>query len=83
MLNRAKSNNLELDTYQYHLRALEEAVSQGNDHELRHSKVIDALNYLQNKSNRNWGFTLFRQGLEIRSNAALHDGLRLIKQHMG
>lgn len=67
-----------------HMKALEEAVFEcEQDYDVRSSKVYEALDYFQAKTIRTWGFTLFRQGLEDWNPHALHDGLRLIKQHIG
>lgn len=67
-----------------HMRVLEEAVQNcEEDFDVRSASVYDALDHLQQRSTRSWGFTLFRQGLEDWSPMALHQGLRLIKQHIG
>lgn len=67
-----------------YMRTLEEAVQDcEEDFDVRSSKVYEALDYFQAQSSRTWGFTLFRQGLEDWNPKALHDGLKLIKQHIG
>lgn len=67
-----------------HMRILTEAVADcEQDFDVRSKSVYEALDYFQEHSSRSWGFTLFRQGLEDWNPAALREGLRLIKQHIG
>tara|TARA_B100000780_G_C21114437_1_gene450721 strand:- start:1462 stop:1722 length:261 start_codon:yes stop_codon:yes gene_type:complete len=67
-----------------HMKALEEAVINcEQDFDVRSKQVYIALDYFQARSLHSWGFSLFRQGLEDWSPAALHEGLKLIKQHLG
>ncbi len=64
------------------MRVLEEAVNDCLHYDIRTAAVYNALDYLQAKSNRSWGFTVFRQGLEQWNPSALDKGLGLIKQHL-
>lgn len=67
-----------------HMRVLTDAVQDCEEEfDVRSAGVYDALDHFQDRSSRSWGFTLFRQGLEDWNPAALHEGLRLIKQHIG
>ncbi len=66
-----------------HLRILEEAVREAGDYDVRSAAVYEALDYLQERSARSWGFTLFREGLECWDVPAMYKGLALIKQHLG
>lgn len=67
-----------------HMRVLEDAVQNcEEDFDVRSAAVYAALDHFQEHSVSTWGFTLFRQGLEDWQPAALHEGLRLIKQHIG
>lgn len=69
---------------QEYMSILDDAVKNcEQDFDVRSIKVYEALDYFQAKSSRTWGFTLFRQGLEQWNVKALHDGLGLIKQHLG
>lgn len=65
-----------------HMRVLEEAAKDCMHYDIRTSEVYAALDYLQSKSLHRWGFTVFKQGLEQWNPSALHEGLRLIKQHL-
>jgi len=82
MWNSTQNKVSEGEIAREHMRVLEEAVQDCLHYDIRTSEVYEALDYLQNKSIRSWGFTLFRQGLEIWSPTALKDGLKLIKQHL-
>lgn len=67
-----------------HMKVLEDAVNEcEQDYDVRSKAVYEALDYFQERTDRTWGFTLFREGLEDWNPKALHDGLKLIKQHIG
>ncbi len=66
-----------------HLRILDEAVQDCELYDVRTGAVYDALDYLEAQSNRSWGFTVFKQGLEHWSPEMLREGLRLIRKHLG
>ena len=66
-----------------HMRVLEEAVKDCELYDIRTPSVYEALDCLQALSNRTWGFTVFRQGLEQWNPSALQEGIKLIKQHLG
>lgn len=66
-----------------HLRILEEAVQDCELYDVRTGAVYDALDALESRSNRSWGFTVFRQGLEVWSPEMLREGLHLIRRHLG
>ena len=66
-----------------HLRVLEEAVKNSTEFDVRTKEVYVALDYLQSKSLKTWGITVYREALELHSPSALAEGLRIIKQHLG
>jgi hypothetical protein len=66
-----------------HIRVLKEAVADCELYDVRTGPVYDALDALEALSNRSWGFTVFRQGLERWSPEMLREGLRLIHEHLG
>jgi len=66
-----------------YLRVLKTAVMDAQDFDVRSARVYNALDYLQERSSRSWGFTLFREGLECWDIPAMQKGLALIHQHLG
>lgn len=66
-----------------HFRILENATEQAEDFDPRTPEVYSALDSLQTSSCRSWGFTVYREGLEICNAHAMRMGLALIKQHLG
>lgn len=73
----------ETDIRQEHLRVLQKAVLDAAEFDPRTSEVYAALDYLQGRSLRRWGFIVFREGLEKNTVGALRRGLELIVQHLG
>jgi hypothetical protein len=71
------------DINREHLRILEEAVQDCELYDVRTGVVYVALDALQAQSNRSWGFSVFRRGLEQWSPEMLREGLRLIRNHLG
>ncbi|MEM9297182.1 MAG: hypothetical protein AAGA64_02235 [Bacteroidota bacterium] len=84
MWNASKNSIPEYQIRDEHLKALENAVADCyEDFDVRSTSVYEALDYLESNSTASWGFTIFREGLEDWNPKALHQGLRLIKQHLG
>ncbi len=84
MWNTTKKGIPPSDIEREHLRILEDAVRDCmEDYDVRSAAVYQALDFLQKKSARSWGFTLFREGLENWNPTALQQGFRLICQHLG
>jgi hypothetical protein len=73
----------ESDIKKAHLEVLEEAVKDSEKYDIRTGAVYTALDYLEAKSIRTWGFVLFREALEVWNPSALHEGLKLIKKYLG
>jgi hypothetical protein len=66
-----------------HLKVLEEAVRDCDKYDIRTGAVYTALDYLEAKSIRTWGFVVFREALEVWNPSALQEGLKLIKKNFG
>lgn len=83
MWNTPKNTVSACEISREHLRILEVAVQDCELYDVRTGAVYDALDALQAQSNRSWGFTVFRRGLELWSPEMLREGLRLIRKHLG
>jgi hypothetical protein len=66
-----------------HLRTLERAVEESAEFDVRRPEVYAALEYLERRSSRRLGFTVFRQALAAGRRPDLIRGLTLIKAHLG
>lgn len=71
------------DIAKEHLRILQAAVAESADWDVCRAEVYEALDYLEQQCSRSWGFTVFRQGLEDKSELALREGFALIRKHLG
>ena len=83
MWNAPKNEIPTTDICSEHMRILEDAVLDADEFDVRTPEVYEALDYLQKLSNRTWGFTLYREGLERPDLNMMREGFMFIQQHLG
>lgn len=83
MYSSAEVNVSSTNIYAEHLRILEEAVQEAAEFDVRSAEVYQALEYLQARSQRRWGFTAYLEGLERGDHYMMKMGFEQIRHHLG
>ena len=74
MWHAPKNTTSEGHIWQEHLNVLWKAVADAGEFDPRTSEVYATLDYLQKRSTRTWGFTVFKEGLEKNAPDAMRRG---------